>query len=104
MTVIEFGKRDYKVSTYTTFLIVMLVLSAVFGIALYTSLINLRHDVAQNEDALNKLQVQTAEMRNSLLGVMDGSSDPSFIQSSGLVLDKNPQYFTPKELISQATR
>jgi hypothetical protein len=104
MTVIEFGKRDYKINTYTTLLIVALILSAGFGIALYGNLINLRHDVAQNEDILSKLQVQTAEIRSSFLGIMDGSSDPSLIQSSGLVLDKSPQYFTPKELISQATR
>lgn len=104
MTVIEFGKRDYKINTYTTLLVITLILSAVFEIAIYSNIINLRHNVAQNESDFNDLQVQTAEMRSSLLGMMDGSSDPSFIQSSGLVLDKNPQYFTSKELISQATQ
>jgi hypothetical protein len=104
MTVIEFGKRDNKINTYIVVLTVVLVVSAVFGIVQYNNLITLRHDVSNNEDMLTQLQVQTAELKNKLSQTTDVVSNQSFIQSSGLVQDKNPTYITSKTVISQATQ
>jgi len=104
MTVIEFGKRDYKINTLITVLFITLIISAVCGIALYNYLISLRHDVAKSEDLMAKLQVETAELKNKLYNVIDGASNSSFIQSTGLIIEKNPQYVTPATLISQVTQ
>ena len=104
MTVIEFGKKDNKVNSYVIMLIMVLVSSAVFGIYQYNNLISLRHDVSNNEDVLSKLQVQSAELSDKLSGIIDSASNQSFVQSSGLVQDKNPRYITSKSVISQATQ
>ena len=104
MTVIEFGKRDLKINSYIAILTVILVISAVAGIILYNSLINLRHDVSNNEDSLAKLQVQVAELGNNLDKMTNGAYDANFIQTTGLVIDKNPSYVAPLNVVSQATR
>lgn len=104
MTVIEFGKKDYKINTLTVVLVIVLIISAVSGIALYGRLIGLRHDVSKNEDLVAKLQVQTAELQNKLYGIIDGASDSSFIRSTGLIIEKNPRYIAPAPVISQAIR
>ncbi len=105
MTVIEFGRKKRKVNTYVVFLISAVVLLVILIVFFYNNLISLRHDVASNQELLNNLQVQTSELKNSLFHITDVSLGDSFAQSSGLILDKNPQYFvSSKELISQATQ
>lgn len=104
MTVIEFGKRDLKLNSFIVLLMVVLIVSAISGVLLYNRMISLRHDVSDNEDALAKLQVQTAELRNKLDRLLDRSSDLSFIQATGFVIDKNPSYSAPLNVVSQATR
>ena len=104
MTVIEFGRRDMKINSLITALVVILVISAVSGVLLYNRMIGLRHDVSNNEDTLAKLQVQVAELGNKLDKVVDGAYDTNFIQTTGLILDKNPSYVAPLNVVSQATR
>jgi cell division protein FtsB len=103
MTVIEFGKRDLKINSLIVIMIAVLIISAVLGVFLYIRLISLRHDISNNEDALAKLRVQTAEMGNRLNKLLDGAYDAAFVQASGFVIDKNPSYSSPLRVVSQAT-
>ena len=103
MTVIEFGKRDSKIDSFIVLMIAVLIISAVCGVFLYIRLISLRHDVSNNEDALAKVQVQTAELGNKLNKLLDGAYNPNFIQTTGFILDKNPSYSSSLSAVSQAT-
>jgi len=104
MTVIEFGKRDLKINSLILSLIIVLVVLAVWGVFLYNKMIDLRHNLSKNQDALAKLQVQVAELKNQLDLVIGNASSPDFIKTTGLILDKNPSYFTllrENEVVSQ---
>lgn len=84
-------------------MIAVLIISATCGVFLYVRLISLRHDVSSNEDALAKIQVQTAELGNKLNKLLDGAYDPNFIKTTGFILDKNPSYSSTLSVVSQAT-
>jgi len=92
MTVIQFGQRDLKVNFGMTFGASMLVLSVVWSIFLYNHVISLRHDISARQTTLDAVRVDNIDLKNNLYQVMDSAFSEAFIQESGLVLDKNPQY------------
>ncbi len=92
MTVIQFGYRDLKINFGIATLVSMLVLSVVWSIFLYNRVTSLRHDVLSEQTALQQLQVKDAELKNRLYQMMDTALSDSFIQTSGLVVDKTPTY------------
>lgn len=92
MTVIQFGYRDLKVNFSIATLVSVLVLSVVWSISLYNRVTGLQHDVLSSQAALQQLQVKDAELKNRLYQMMDTALSDSFIQTSGLVMDKAPTY------------
>ena len=103
MTVIEFGKRDLKLNTLIIVLVAVLIFSAIGSIVAYNHLISLRHDVKNNENMLAKMQVENAELKNKVDKMIGSASDPLFIQSSGLIIEKTPVYATPSAVISRVS-
>jgi hypothetical protein len=102
MTVIEFGKRDLKINFYILTLFGILMVLVVFGTIFYTRLISLKHDFLDNQNLLAKLQVEVAELESSLNAIKNSAYDPNFIQTTGLIIDKNPSYFSSLGIISNA--
>ncbi|MFA6495391.1 MAG: hypothetical protein WC246_02735 [Candidatus Paceibacterota bacterium] len=106
MTVIQFGYRDLKIHFGIAALVSVLMLSVVWSIFLYNRVTNLRHDVFSGQTALQQLQVKDAELKNRLYHMMDTALSDSFIQTSGLVVDKNPTYVSADVIhssLSQST-
>ena len=104
MTVIEFGKRELRINFAISLLVGLIVISMTWGIFLYNQLIGLRHDIAKGEQMLDNIQVRNAELKNSLYEILDGTSPESFLESNGLVVEKNPQYSKVSNSVSQASR
>ncbi len=102
MTVIEFGKKDLKVNFMMSVMVVLIAISAVFGVFLYNKLIGLRHDLSQTQNLFEKNQVKNVELKNQLYQVLDGFSGESFLESRGLVSDKSPSYVNNSLEISKA--
>lgn len=101
MTVIEFGKRDLKINFFIASLVVVVILSAGWGVVLYNNLIGLRHDIQTTRQTLAQEQVRNAELKNDLYHVMDSVLEETFLAESGLVLDQDPQYVKMSSVLSQ---
>ncbi len=106
MTVIQFGYRDLKINFGIAALVSLLVLAVGWSIFLYNRVTGLRHDVLSGQTALQQMQVKDAELKNRLYQMMDTALSDSFIQTSGLVIDKTPTYASAgviRSSLSQST-
>ncbi|MFA6135871.1 MAG: hypothetical protein WC705_00685 [Candidatus Paceibacterota bacterium] len=102
MTVIEFGKKDLKINFMMSVFVVFIAVSVVFGVFLYNKLIGIRHDLSQTQDSFEKSQVRNVELKNQLYQILDSFSGESFLESRGLVSDKNPSYIKNALEVSKA--
>jgi hypothetical protein len=87
-------------------MISLLVISATWSIFLYNHVTSLRYDVLSGQTALRQLQVKDVELKNRLYQMMDVALSDSFIQTSGLVVDKAPIYVSADAIhssLSQST-
>ena len=92
MTALEFGEKNYKSNKLIIVMVVGIVFSAIFGVAKYTQLIGLRHDLDNFRSQISKLQVENAEQKNLLYQKMDVQLTESNPEIAGLVHDKDPIY------------
>lgn len=100
MTVIEFGRKGKPISSFTLLLSAVLFVSIGAGIFVYNYLIALRHDVADRNEAFSRVQVKNAELKTLLYEITDGALKASFLESSGLIQEKNPSYLKIPVMVS----
>ncbi len=101
MTVIEFRSRDVQVHYVIISLMIVVVGCATWSILLYNNVTTVRHNIENANNTLAQAQVQNAELKNSLYTITDGAGQEAFLQSRGLVLDKNPQYSKTPLVVSR---
>lgn len=92
MTVIEFKKRDFNNKIILTMLVLGIGAAFIGGIFLYNTVVALRHDIATKTENLEQAQVQNAELKNEMYRYLDDTNQELFLQSRGLVIEKNPHY------------
>ncbi|MBI4993947.1 hypothetical protein HZC33_03295 [Candidatus Wolfebacteria bacterium] len=71
---------------------------AVWGVFLYNQTVNLRYEIADYEKAIQQAEVSNAELKNNLYQIIDSKNFEAFSGSSGLVLDKNPEFVKTQSL------
>ncbi len=71
---------------------VILVISAVWGIFLYNQAVDLRHESQRQEVFLRQTEVVNAELKNRFYEMTDAEIFESAINSQTLILEKNPKY------------
>ncbi|BCX16218.1 MAG: hypothetical protein KatS3mg098_447 [Candidatus Parcubacteria bacterium] len=102
MTVIEFSRRDLKINFLALTLVLILILVSAWMILVYNKSVDLKHDILLAREKLEDYQVKNAELKNNLFQILDNLDEESILASSGLVLDKSPQYFKRNhQLISE---
>jgi len=102
MTAIDIGTKRTTITNPIILLTGLFVVLAVASVFLYSSIANLKHDVTTTNDEVARQEVRSAELENQLYAILDGSLDPSFIQSRGLVLDNNPRYIETAPAVSHS--
>lgn len=98
MTVLEFGKKDFNINYAIFGLIGLVSITAVFGIYSYNSMINLRHETANNKELITQAQIKNAELKDELYRILDNAGGEEWLRDNGLVFDKDPQYSVPSQL------
>lgn len=92
MTVIEFGKNDTHINGIIVVLSVAIVLSIGTGVVFYNNLVSLRHDIVLHQASIERMEVDSIEMKNTLYAIVDGTGKETMLQERGLVIDESPVY------------
>lgn len=67
--------------------------AAVSSIYFYNLNVTLKYQISAQEKALQELEAETAEYRNSLYQILDSRNLSNFIKKQNLISDKNPDYY-----------
>lgn len=102
MTCIEFSKRNFFALFSTGLLLCVVVISAIINIWLYNAVASVRQDNAKFTTDIAHADVENAELKNKLYLLIEEQSHESFLESRGLVVEKNPHYTTMPSLVSRA--
>jgi len=92
MTIIQPNKESGKINLATYLLITISVISAGWGVFVYNKLVNLRHEIEDQNISLRNSEVLNAELKNNIYNIVDANSLETFAQERALVLDNNPTY------------
>lgn len=101
MTIIQPNKNNHKITFGISFLMIITITAAIWGIFLYNQLVNLRHEVKRQENNLRQAEVTNAELKNNLYSILDAKNLESLINNQSLIFDKNPNYLKTKQLAQQ---
>ena len=101
MTIIQPNKNNYKSNFLISMLILVVVISALWGVFLYNQLVNLRHEIKRQEASLRQAEVTNAELKNNLYRIIDTENLKSSVNSQSLILDKNPEYVKAKQIANR---
>lgn len=97
MTIIKSNKTNHKINFLISFLMLTLVISAVFGVFLYNQLVDFRHEIVSYEKIIKTAEVENAELKNALYQLLDAGLP----NSQSFVLDKNPEYIKQQAVAIQ---
>ncbi len=103
MTIIQPNKTAYKSNFLILILMFVSISMAVWGVFLYNQLVNLRHDVKNQETNISRAEVMNAELKNNLYSIIDAKNLKSSVDSQSLILDKNPEYIKSAKLTLNET-
>ncbi len=92
MTIIQLNKNNHKKNFLISILMMVSIVAAVWGVFLYNQLVSFRHEVKKQENNIRQAEVQNAELKNNLYGIIDVKNLKSSTDSQSLILDKDPEY------------
>lgn len=94
MTFIQPTKHLNILSVVIAALVIAL-LGGTFGlIVAYNKTVDLSHDIASAKAQLQTVGAENTALNNRILATLGGAGFTQLAQADGLVLDKNPQYYT----------
>ena len=100
MTIIQPNKNSKKINLFIFGLTMTTVVVAFWGVFIYNQLINLRHELVNQENNLQKAEVMNAELKNNLYQLTDTKNLETSANQNSLVLEKNPQYLKNEPLVA----
>lgn len=92
MTIIQPNKNNNKINLLISILMVVLVVSTVWGVFLYNQVVNFRHEAQRQEVYFRQTEVANAELKNRFYEMTDAKSFESAVNEQALILEKNPKY------------
>jgi len=92
MTLIEFGKREYRIDYFITTIALAIVLFSSLWLVVNGNIVRMKHDISKTAKELEQTKVYNAELRNELYVLTEKENGAEFLTSKGLMLDKSPIY------------
>lgn len=92
MTIIQPNKNNLKIEFFISVLMLILIVSAVWGVFLYNQTVDFRHEADDIAKILKQNEVENAELKNILYSMIDLKNSESLIIRESLILEKNPKY------------
>jgi len=92
MTIIQPNKNNFKIDFFISALMLIFIISVIWGVFLYNQAVDFRHEVDDIAKILKQSEVENAELKNVLYSIIDSKDSESLAVSESLVLEKNPEY------------
>ncbi|TSC95617.1 MAG: hypothetical protein Athens071426_118 [Parcubacteria group bacterium Athens0714_26] len=92
MTIIQPNKNKYSISASLIFVILALILMAIFSIYLYNQNVDMRHSISIGMEQLQSLQEVNAEYKDKIYQILDFKNAETMAKELNLVQEKNPAY------------
>lgn len=92
MTIIQPNKNKFKIEFFISVLMLIFIVSVVWGVFLYNQTVNFRHEAEDIGKILKQSEIENAELKNALYSMIDLKNSESLTVSESLILEKNPEY------------
>lgn len=94
MTIIQPNRTQaFPLNLIIGALIVLVMLSAVWLVSLYNTLVNIQHGISETKDEIKQIQTANAELKEELFALLDSRKFEEFAAEAALIKDRAPRYF-----------
>ncbi len=100
MTIIQLNKNNHKMTFLISILMIVSIVSVLWGIFIYNQLVNIRHNRTNHEASIRQAEVTNAELKNNLYSIIDAKNLEPLINTQSLILDKDPEYTKSHTLVT----
>ncbi len=94
MTILKPERTTSQIIYIISGLIGVFALTAIGLITMYAKTVTLEHDIAETQDAIQKLESDTAQVRDKTFAILDATNFETIAAERMLVKDRNPRYVT----------
>jgi hypothetical protein len=94
MTILKPERTLSRIMYIISALIGVFALTAIGLIAMYAKTVTLEHDVSATRDQIQKLESDTASIRDKTYAMLDATNFETLAAERMLVKDRNPRYVT----------
>jgi cell division protein FtsB len=92
MTIIQPNRRRGTTRFMIGVFFLLLFTGALGAVLLYNNVVDLRHRLADKEQALATLEVENAEFKNRTYALLDARKAKDMLEKSALIFDRNPEF------------
>jgi cell division protein FtsB len=92
MTLIQPNKQNILLNFILIALILLVTVSVIWLIMLYTKTVSLAHGASTMREELTQLESQNSELKGKMFALLDPGQMEALAASRGMVADRSPEY------------
>lgn len=99
MTIITSKEKYKNINRWIGAFVFVAIISAFYGVFLYNKIVGIKHDIGANKISLREVEVENAELKNSVYTATKGEKGKEVLIQRGFIVEKNPEYVKNKHIV-----